>query len=126
MEDEQRLRYLDRSGLVEFRSDEGVLRISLVMALGNDGNPAIRWDGIARTEIFRGDAERIEVATVGLKARCRELRHGRNPEITVPKVGRREGRRGGGDHLREPPIAENGQLGLCLMGLREELSLIFV
>ncbi|KAI6678435.1 hypothetical protein NL676_039231 [Syzygium grande] len=38
-------------------------------------------------------AERVEVVTAGLKARCRELRHGRNSENTVPKVGRREARR---------------------------------
>ncbi|KAI6678437.1 hypothetical protein NL676_039233 [Syzygium grande] len=50
--------------------------------------PAMRWN--RSTEISRRDAERIEVATAGLEARCRELRHGRHPEITVPKVGRRE------------------------------------
>ncbi|KAI6678611.1 hypothetical protein NL676_039407 [Syzygium grande] len=91
-----------------------------MMALGNDGNPAKRRN--RSMEIFRGDAERIEVATAGLKARCRELRHG----ITVPRS--EEGRRGGGDHHSgEPPIRENGLLGcIRLMDLREELRLIFI
>ncbi|KAI6678443.1 hypothetical protein NL676_039239 [Syzygium grande] len=44
-------------------------------------------------DMFRRHAERIEVAIAGLKARCGELRHGRNPEITLPKVGRRDARR---------------------------------
>ncbi|KAI6678436.1 hypothetical protein NL676_039232 [Syzygium grande] len=99
---------------------------SLMMALGNDGNPAMRWDR------SNGDIQR----RCGTDRSCDRTAEGamqrappwEKPEITVPKVGRREG--GGAAELTsgEPPIGENGLLvlGLCLMGLREELSLIFV